>query len=102
MRGRPAKPIRLDQHDFDKLAKSPKSSVREKLRFLALAHIKEGSPFFEVAKMLRVRPRTMSSWVRKFREKGVGGLRDQYRGGAQLLLPDSKYGEFRGSVIALC
>lgn len=102
MRGRPVKPIEgLNQHDFDKLAKSPKSSAREKLRFLALAHVKEGYPFFEVAKMLRVYPRTISSWVRKFREEGVDGLRDRYRGGAQLCLPDDKYEEFRDLVIAL-
>ncbi|MDA1056478.1 MAG: winged helix-turn-helix domain-containing protein [Proteobacteria bacterium] len=102
MRGRPAKPIEgIEQYDFDKLSKSPKSSAREKLRFLALAHIKEGTPFFEVSKMLRVYPRTISAWVRKFREKGLGGLRDQYRGGAQLRLPDNKYEEFRDSVIAL-
>lgn len=102
MRGRPAKPIEgLDEYDFDKLARSPKSSTREKLRFLALAHIKEGSPFFEVAKMLRLSPRIISSWTRKFREQGTDGLRDQYRGGAQLRLPDDKYGGFRESVIAL-
>lgn len=102
MRGRPAKPIEgLDQYDFDQLAKSPKSSAREKLRFLALAHIKEGSSFVKVAKMLRIYPRTISSWVRKFREKGIDSLRDQYRGGAQLRLPDDKYEEFRESVIAL-
>lgn len=102
MRGRPIKPIDgLDQHDFDKLAKSPKFSAREKLRLLALAHVKDGRRLFEIAKMLRVGPQAISKWVSKFRKKGISGLRDQYRGGAQLTLPPEKYEEFRQLVIEL-
>lgn len=102
MRGRPATPIEgLDLIDFDQLAKSPRSSAREKLRYLALAHIKEGRSQSEVAKMLRVCNRTVASWVKKLRRKGVDGLKDQYCGGAQLRLPSEKYEEFRELVLAL-
>jgi|ERR1700733_14224751 len=102
MMGRPIKPIEgLDQHDFDKLAKSPKFSAREKLRFLALAHVKESKPFCEIAKMLRVDFRTISVWVRKFRKKGIDGLMDGYRGGPQLRLPYDKDEDFRDMVIDL-
>lgn len=102
MTGRPPKPIAgLDQHDFDKLAKSPKLSANERVRLLALAHIKEGKGFSEVAEMLRVVPRAISIWARRFRENGIDGLRDRHGGGPKPCLPVEKHEEFRQSVIEL-
>lgn len=102
MRGRLAKPIDgLDQYDFDKLAKSPEFSARERLRFLAIAHIKDGARFVDVAKMIRIDSRSISVWANKFRKKGIDGLRDQYCGGAQLKLPADKYKEFQQAVVEL-
>ncbi|MFI0436070.1 MAG: helix-turn-helix domain-containing protein, partial [Parachlamydiaceae bacterium] len=71
MRDRKAKPIEgLDKHDFDKLARS-EGSASERKRFLAFAHIKEGKSFSEVARMIRVEPRTVIVWVKNFRKFGI-------------------------------
>lgn len=71
------------------------------MRFLALAHIKEGKGFCEVAEMLRVAPRTISIWVKRFRDNSIDGLRDRHGGGQKPCLPVEKHEEFRQSVIEL-
>ncbi len=49
MRGRKALKLKgLEQYDFDKLAKTEGSS-RERRRFLAFAHLREGKTFTEAA-----------------------------------------------------
>jgi transposase len=86
MRGRKAKPIEgLDKYDFDKLARSV-GSASERKRFLAFAHIKDGRSFSEAARMIRVEPRTVIVWVKKFRKFGIEGLRQQKRSGAKRLI----------------
>ena len=86
MRDRKAKPIEgLDKHDFDKLARS-EGSASERKRFLAFAHIKEGKSFSEVARMIRVEPRTVIVWVKNFRKFGIEGLRQQKGAGAKRLI----------------
>ena len=86
MRGRKAKPVKgLDEHDFDQLARSV-GSASERKRFLAFAHIKDGRGFSEVARMIRVKPRTVIIWVTKFRKFGIEGLRQQKGAGAKRLI----------------
>ncbi|MFI0436107.1 MAG: helix-turn-helix domain-containing protein, partial [Parachlamydiaceae bacterium] len=54
--------------------------------FLAFAHIKEGKSFSEVARMIRVEPRTVIVWVKNFRKFGIEGLRQQKDAGAKRLI----------------
>jgi transposase len=90
----------LDKYDFDKLSKSI-GNFREKKRYLAFAHIKDGKNFTEVAKMMRVSLRTVMNWVRNFREKGIEALKDSFGGGAKPHVPHSDYEDFKQSVLEL-
>ena len=101
MRGRKAEKIEgLDKHDFDKLANQTKFP-RERRRFLAFAHIKEGVSFSEAAKMVRVIPRTVIVWVAAFRKKGLDGLREKPGRGTKPYIPENKQGEFKEAVVEL-
>lgn len=102
MKGRKAASIGgIDPHDFDKLARASGVKPSEKLRFLALAHVKDGKSLSEAARMIRVSPRTVIVWVQKFRKEGINGLRERYGGGAQPYLAYDKHEEFRQSVLEL-
>ena len=102
MKGRKAAPIKgIDQHDFDKIAKASGVKASEKLRFLALAHVKDGKSFSEAARMIRVCPRTVIVWVQRFRKNGINGLKERYGGGPQPYLALDKHEEFRQSVLKL-
>lgn len=91
----------IDQYDFDALSRK-KGNHREKVRYLAFAHIREGKSFTEAAKMVRVELRTLMNWVRKFRKEGIEGLQDKLgRGGAKPYIPRSKQEEFKQSVLEL-
>ena len=86
MKGRKAKPVEeLHKHDFDKLARS-EGSPSERRRFLAFAHIKDGKSFSEAARMVRVEPRTVITWVKNFREFGIEGLKQKKVSGAKRLI----------------
>jgi transposase len=77
MRGRKAQPIPgLAEHDFAKLAKTEKNA-RQRIRFLAFAHIVEGKSFSETARIVKVFPRTVITWVSKFRKNGINALKEQ-------------------------
>lgn len=80
----------LDEHDFDSLSKICRNS-REQKRYLAFAHIKDGSSFTNAAKMVRASLRSVMSWVDKFRKKGVEGLQDRYGGGKPPHVPPCDY-----------
>lgn len=66
----------LDQYNFAKLASS-EGGARERRRFLAFAHIQDRKSFSEAARMVKVHPRTVIGWVKKFRESKIDGLREQ-------------------------
>jgi hypothetical protein len=54
MRGRKAKPLeRLSQYDFEDLLKT-QGNPRERRRYLAFAHLKEGKSFTEAAMMVKI------------------------------------------------
>jgi transposase len=77
MRGRKAQPIPgLTEYDFAKLAKTEKNA-RQRIRFLAFAHIAEGKSLSEAARIIKVFPRTVISWVSKFRKNGMNALKEQ-------------------------
>lgn len=101
MGGRKAAPLEwIDQYDFDKLSKTT-GNFRERKRYLAFAHIKDGKSFSEAAQMVRVDCRTLMNWIDKFRKKGIEGLKDKFGGGASPHVPSSQHETFRQSVLNL-
>jgi transposase len=77
MRGRKAQPIPgLSEHNFARLAKTEKNA-RQRIRWLAFAHILEGKSLSDTARIVKVLPRTVITWVSKFRKNGIDGLKEQ-------------------------
>ena len=71
MRGRKAIQIEgIEQYDFDKLAKTEGSS-RERRRFLAFAHLREGKTATATAAAVRVKLRSLMRWVKRFKTEGL-------------------------------
>ena len=101
MRGRKATQIEgIEQYDFDKLAKT-EGSPRERRRFLAFAHLREGKTFTEAAASVRVKVRSLMRWVKKFRTEGLEGLKDKAGRGAKPLVPLEHREAFRQAVLEL-
>ena len=101
MRGRKAAKIQeIEQHDFDRLSKT-KGSSRERRRFLAFAHIREGKSFVEAAAAVRVSLRSLMRWVRQFKTEGVEGLKDQPGRGAKPFLAAEHRAAFKQAVLEL-
>lgn len=78
-------------HDFDfvKLSKN-ESDPKVRVRLIAMASLKDGTPAIKVADYLKVSRRTVSSWLKRFMKEGLPGLRDKPRSGrkSKLLLED--------------
>ena len=51
--------------------------------------------------MVRVQLRTLMNWVKKFRENGLSGLKDNHGGGAQPHVPIKDHKLFRDAVLKL-
>ena len=101
MRGRKAAPIEgINEYDFDKLSKT-EGSARERRRYLAFAHIREGKSFTEVAAMIRVKLRTLMNWIVRFKKNGITGLKEKAGRGAKPHLPPESYEAFRSAVLEL-
>lgn len=101
MRGRKSAQIKgLEQYDFDKLAKTDGSS-RERRRFLAFAHLREGKTFTEAASAVRVKLRSLMRWVKRFRTEGFEGLKDKPGRGMKPLLSSEHRAAFRQAVLEL-
>ena len=101
MRGRKAAQIEgIQQYDFDKLAKT-EGNARERRRFLAFAHIREGKTFTETAIAIRVKLRTLMNWIKQFKNEGIGGLKDKAGRGAKPFLPEEHLLAFRQAVLEL-
>ena len=85
-RGRPAAEISgMEEYDFARLARRA-SHPRERMRFLAFAHIQDGKSFSEAARAIKVYPRTVIVWVKKFRLHGLEGLKEQGGRGSKPLV----------------
>lgn len=101
MRGRKAEKIDgIEKHNFDKLANTQGSS-RERRRYLAFAHIRDGKTFVETAEAVRVKLRSLMRWVKQFRIEGIQGLRDKPGRGSKPLLDSEHQEAFRKSVLEL-
>jgi transposase len=66
-------PPELNDADFVVLARSALDG-RVRLRLLALAHLKEGKSPREIGAMLKVHPKPVLKWLRRFRAGGIAGL----------------------------
>lgn len=101
MRGRKAAQIQgLQQYDFDKLAKT-EGNARERRRFIAFAHIREGKTFTETATAVRVKLRTLMNWIKQFKSEGLEGLKDKPGRGVKPFLPEEHRNAFREAVLEL-
>lgn len=101
MRGRKAAQIEgIERYDFDKLANT-QGSPRERRRFLAFAHLREGKTFTEAAISVRVELRSLMRWVKKFKTEGLEGLKDKAGRGAKPLVPLEQREAFRQAVLEL-
>ena len=101
MRGRKASQIKgIEQYDFDKLANTG-GSPRERRRFLAFAHLREGKTLTAAAAAVRVKLRSLMRWVRKFKTEGLEGLKDKAGRGAKPLMPSEHQAAFRQAVLEL-
>lgn len=101
MRGRKAAQIEgIQQYDFDKLANTT-GNARERRRFVAFAHIREGKTFTETATAVRVKLRTLMNWVKQFKAEGLEGLKDKPGRGAKPFLPEEHRLAFRQAVLEL-
>ena len=101
MRGRKAVQMEeIGQYDFDKLAKT-EGSPRERRRFMAFAHLREGKTFTEAAASVRVKLRSLMRWVKRFRTEGFEGLKDKPGRGAKPFLSSEHRAAFRQAVLEL-
>ena len=62
--------VQLQKYNFDLLARQEPSG-RRRLRYIALAHIKDGKSSTETAQALRVTPRAVTKWLKWFIDEGV-------------------------------
>ena len=90
----------LTEVDFAKLFKEA-IHPREKMRFLAFIHLKEGKGPLEIANTLKVSRDTIQRWKRSFQAKGIDGLREQGGRGRKPLIPESEIEAFRLAVLEL-
>jgi len=90
----------IHNHNFAKLARIA-AHPRERLRYLAFAHIQDGKSNTEIAKMLKVHIMTISEWIKKFNLEGIEGLKEKGGRGAKPKLSVSEEEAFRKSVLEL-
>jgi hypothetical protein len=65
--------LQLQKYNFDLLARQEPSG-RRRLRYMALAHIKDGKTTSETALALRVTPRAVAQWLKWFVDEGLDRL----------------------------
>lgn len=90
----------INDFDFQKLAKTAKHP-RERMRYLAFAHMREGKSSSEIACILKVHRMTIGDWIKKFNQEGIEGLKEKKGRGAKQKLEASKHEAFRRAVLEL-
>jgi len=90
----------IHQYNFSKLAKTA-VSPRERLRYLAFAHIQEGKSNVAISEMLKIHRMTITDWIKKFNNEGLEGLKEKGGRGNKPKLPYSEEGAFRKAVLDL-
>jgi len=90
----------LTDYDFLELLKST-SHPRERMRFLAFSHMKEGKSPKQAADIVRVSKNTIYRWLRAFHEQGPQGLKEKPGRGKKPLISDTERLAFRQAVLDL-
>lgn len=92
--------LSIHEIDFQKLAKTA-SHPRERMRYLAFSHIRDGKSNSEIALMLKIHRMTITDWIKKFNKEGLEGLKEKEGRGAKQKLPISHHDAFRRAVLEL-
>jgi transposase len=88
---------KLQEHNFDFLARQEPSG-RKRLRYMGLAHLKDGRTITEVATALRVTRHTVMRWLNWFNAEGVQRLKGVPHTWSTQRLPRSQEEAFRQAV----
>ena len=91
---------KFNAYNFKRLAKQSKHP-RERIRFLALAHLKDGKTIQEAANAVKVSRNAVYVWLRNFNKHELEGLKEKKGRGAKLKLPASETEAFRKAVLEL-
>jgi len=91
-------PVEINDHDFETLYRK-ETHPRLKIRLLAMAHLKAGVHYKEVAIMVKAHETSVLLWIRRFRAGGIEGLREKGGRGRALRLKESQYDKFKQAVI---
>jgi len=86
--------------DFNVLSKKEKNP-RVRMRFLGLAHVKDGVSYRKTAKMLRVTWVSVQNWVNRFVNEGIEGVKDKNVGGREPLFPKYREEELRNLIVEM-
>jgi transposase len=89
--------LKLQKYNFDLLARQEPSG-RRRLRYIALAHLKDGKSPTETALALRVTPRAVTRWLKWFADGGVARLAGIPRYWSVQRLPKTQEEAFRQAV----
>jgi transposase len=88
---------RLQRYNFDLLAREEPNG-RRRLRYIALAHLKDGKSYTEVAAALRTTRHTVARWERWFERDGLKGLGSKPRYWCNQRLPREQEEAFRVAI----
>lgn len=75
--------------DFLALAKA-EPKARKRIRYLALAHFRQGHSRTDIAKFLKVGRNSVDKWVQRFLDEGIAGLDDKIPPGRPAQLSDKQ------------
>jgi transposase len=89
--------LQLQKYNFDLLARQEPSG-RRRLRYIALAHIKDGKSATETALALRVTPRAVTRWLKWFVDEGLDRLAGVPHYWSPQRLPKTQEEAFRQAV----
>ena len=90
----------IHKYNFTKLAKMT-SHPRERIRYLAFAHMQDGKTNIEISKMFKIHRMTISAWIKRFNQEGSDGLKEKGGRGAKRKLDHSEQEAFRQAVLEL-
>src|SRR5260370_33914539 len=90
----------MQNGDFDRLSQTA-GNARERRRYLAHAHIRDGKSFTEAAAAIRIELRTLMNWAKNFRTKGIDGLKERPGRGSKPYVSADQRCAFKQSVLEL-
>jgi transposase len=82
------------EEDFLKAAKE-ETDVRVYKRLLGLHHFQQGKSYEEISQMLCVHWRSVNEWIKRYRDGGLKGLKNQKGQGRNFILSESDEAFFK-------